>query len=52
MQKITGKVNDMVVFEEVDICHESVLDDVFVRHGPIKSVIHFAGLKAVGESVK
>ena len=52
MQTITGKVNDMVVFEEVDICHESVLDDVFVRHGPIKSVIHFAGLKAVGESVK
>ena len=52
MQTITGKVNDMVVFEKVDICHESVLDDVFVRHGPIKSVIHFAGLKAVGESVK
>lgn len=42
----------MVVFEEVDICHESVLDDVFARHGPIKSVIHFAGLKAVGESVR
>ena len=52
MQTITGKVNDMVVFEEVDICQESVLDDVFTRHGPIKSVIHFAGLKAVGESVR
>ena len=51
MQTITGKVNDMVVFEEVDICDESGLDDVFTRHAPIKSVVHFAGLKAVGESV-
>ena len=52
MQTITGKVNDMVVFEQVDICDESGLDDVFTRHAPIKSVVHFAGLKAVGESVK
>jgi UDP-glucose 4-epimerase len=28
------------------------LDDVFARHSPVKSVIHFAGLKAVGESVR
>lgn len=41
----------MVVFEEVDLCNESALDEVFVRHGPFKSVVHFAGLKAVGESV-
>ena len=40
----------MVVFEEVDICHEEKLDAVFKKHGPVKSVIHFAGLKAVGES--
>ena len=42
----------MVVFEEVDICNESLLDDIFVRHGPIKQVVHFAGYKAVGESVQ
>jgi UDP-glucose 4-epimerase len=27
------------------------MDRVFAEHGPIRSVIHFAGLKAVGESV-
>jgi len=27
------------------------MDDVFTKHGPIHAVIHFAGLKAVGESV-
>jgi UDP-glucose 4-epimerase len=52
MQQITGKVNDMVVFEEMDICNEAALDDVFSRHAPVKSVVHFAGLKAVGESVR
>ena len=52
MQTITGKVTDMVVFEEMDICNEAALDDVFTRHAPVKSVVHFAGLKAVGESVK
>ena len=41
----------MVIFEKVDICDEDGLDAVFTKHGPIKSVIHFAGLKAVGESV-
>ena len=40
----------MIVFEEVNICDEAKLDAVFTKHGPIKSVIHFAGLKAVGES--
>ena len=52
MQTITGKVTEKVVFEEVDICNEAALDDVFSRHAPVKSVIHFAGLKAVGESVR
>ena len=52
IQQITGKCDDMVVFEQVDICDEPALDDVFARHGPFKSVIHFAGLKAVGESVR
>ena len=42
----------MVVFEEVDCCNEGLMDDIFVRHAPIKQVIHFAGYKAVGESVQ
>jgi UDP-glucose 4-epimerase len=40
-----------IVFEKVDICDEAELERVFSTHGPVKSVIHFAGLKAVGESV-
>ncbi|KLU16376.1 MULTISPECIES: UDP-glucose 4-epimerase GalE [Xenorhabdus] len=38
------------LFYEGDIRDESCLDAIFSRH-QIQSVIHFAGLKAVGESV-
>ncbi|MCR5348865.1 MAG: UDP-glucose 4-epimerase GalE [Bacilli bacterium] len=38
------------VFYELDLCEEEKLDMVFQAH-PIDAVIHFAGLKAVGESV-
>ncbi len=38
------------MFVEGDCRDASVLDDVFDRH-PIQAVMHFAGLKAVGESV-
>ena len=40
----------MVVFEELDLREEEKLDNIFAKHGPFASVIHFAGLKAVGES--
>lgn len=40
-----------IVFHQVDICDKSALDAVFKQY-PISSVIHFAGLKAVGESVE
>ncbi len=40
-----------VVFHEVDLTDEEALAAVFVQHA-IDSVIHFAGLKAVGESVE
>ncbi|MXR37639.1 UDP-glucose 4-epimerase GalE [Craterilacuibacter sinensis] len=46
VEKITGK---QVLFVEGDILDREKLDLVF-RY-PIKAVIHFAGLKAVGESV-
>lgn len=38
-------------FEQVDLTDGDALADVFDRH-PIEAVIHFAGLKAVGESVE
>lgn len=47
VEKITGKT---VVFHELDVCDKAALSRVFEAHD-IDSVIHFAGLKAVGESV-
>ncbi|MFO1338335.1 MAG: UDP-glucose 4-epimerase GalE [Burkholderiaceae bacterium] len=35
---------------EGDVCDAAALDRVFAQH-PVEAVIHFAGLKAVGESV-
>ncbi|KAI9730354.1 MAG: UDP-glucose-4-epimerase [Cirrosporium novae-zelandiae] len=39
-------------FYKVDITDEPALDNVFAKHPEIDSVIHFAALKAVGESVE
>ncbi len=47
VQEITGR---RPVFFNVDVCDEKALDEVFSSN-QIDSVIHFAGLKAVGESV-
>ncbi|MGI9612290.1 MAG: UDP-glucose 4-epimerase GalE [Acidimicrobiales bacterium] len=38
-------------FERIDLTDRAALEDVFATH-PIDGVIHFAGLKAVGESVE
>ena len=40
-----------VAFHEVDLADAEALDRVFEQHA-IEAVIHFAGLKAVGESVE
>ena len=40
-----------VAFHEDDITDRAALDRIFAAH-PIDSVMHFAGLKAVGESVE
>lgn len=47
VKKITGK---KVKFYKVDILDKAALEQVFIENKP-DSVIHFAGLKAVGESV-
>lgn len=46
IEKITGKA---VTFYKIDICDKAALSAVFAAH-PVAAVIHFAGLKAVGES--
>lgn len=48
VQEITGKE---VTFYQGDVLDGSLLDNIFEKHD-IDSVIHFAGLKAVGESVE
>ena len=48
IEKISGK---KVTFYEVDVCDYDALSGVF-RENDIEAVVHFAGLKAVGESVR
>ena len=47
VEKITGK---SLVFHEVDVRDKAGMKSVFQQHS-IDAIIHFAGLKAVGESV-
>ncbi|ALP62224.1 MULTISPECIES: UDP-glucose 4-epimerase GalE [Paraburkholderia] len=47
VEKITGK---QVAFYEADVRDEAVVNTIFDKH-PITGAIHFAALKAVGESV-
>lgn len=48
IKKITGK---KVSFYEIDVCDYEKLTNVFEENQDIFGVIHFAGYKAVGESV-
>ena len=49
VEQITGT---SVPFVQVDVCDAVAMEAVFTQHPEIDSVIHFAGLKAVGESVR
>jgi len=48
INKITGKA---VIFSTIDCCDFTALDAFFMQH-KLDAVIHFAALKAVGESVQ
>lgn len=48
IEKITGK---RIAFYEGDVCDEALLRKIMTEH-EIAAAIHFAGLKAVGESVE
>jgi len=48
VQELTGR---SLTFHKVDLRNKKALDNVFSKH-EIEAVIHFAGLKAVGESVE
>lgn len=51
IRRITEITGRTFPFYELDLLDSEGLEDVFARH-PIEAVIHFAGLKAVGESVE
>ncbi len=51
LDKIKKITNKDFKFYEVDLLDEEKLNKVFDENPEIESVIHFAGLKAVGESV-
>ncbi|MBR6137920.1 MAG: UDP-glucose 4-epimerase GalE [Bacilli bacterium] len=48
IKQITGKE---IVFYENDVCDSDALEKIFTEHS-IDAVMHFAGYKAVGESVR
>ncbi len=50
LDKIKEITNKEVTFYEGDVCNKDLLEKIFTEH-KIDAVIHFAGLKAVGESV-
>ncbi len=49
VMEITGK---RVVFHKINLLDQTALNAVFETEGPFDAVIHFAALKAVGESVR
>ncbi|MEK3992354.1 UDP-glucose 4-epimerase GalE [Robertmurraya sp. FSL R5-0851] len=51
LDKIKQITNKEVVFYQVDVTNESEVESIFNNH-KIDGVIHFAGYKAVGESVE
>ena len=48
VEQITGK---KIPFVQAELCNLNEVEDLFAQYPDIDSVIHFAGLKAVGESV-
>ena len=49
VEEITGKT---VPFIQADVCDPAAMEAVFAQHPDITAAVHFAGLKAVGESVR
>jgi UDP-glucose 4-epimerase len=52
IRRVEGLTNKSITFFEVDLLDKNSLQDVFAQTPEAQAVIHFAGLKAVGESVQ
>ena len=51
IETINRITNHAIPFYEIDVTDKQAVEQIFINH-TIQGVIHFAGLKAVGESVK
>ena len=51
LRRVEKIVNQTIPFYEIDVCDTAELEKIFTEHS-FDAVIHFAGLKAVGESVQ
>lgn len=49
--KVEQITNKEIIFYQIDVTNEAEVDNIFANHD-FDGVIHFAGLKAVGESVE
>lgn len=52
VRKLANCSDAMLQFYQADLQNRSALEVVFQSAGPFDACIHFAGLKAVGESVE
>jgi len=51
LERVKQMTNKQITFYRIDVTDEKAVDIVFSNHS-INGIIHFAGLKAVGESVE
>ena len=51
LERVKQITNEEITFYQIDVTDEKAVDIVFSNHS-IDGIIHFAGLKAVGESVE
>ena len=51
VHRVEHIVGRSIPFVKAELTHADEVEELFERFGDIDSVIHFAGLKAVGESV-
>ncbi|NXK44333.1 GALE epimerase, partial [Chauna torquata] len=51
LRRVQQVVRKPVLFQELDVTDEAALQELFSKHR-FSAVVHFAGLKAVGESVQ
>ena len=52
LERLNSIAHSKVIFEKIDLRNKKEVAFLFEKHGDISEIIHFAALKAVGESVE